>query len=116
MDWTILEDAGVLLMKIKMYPYFDIAHYILMCLVVRDDINQLQGIYFEVIIKTQDWYIDQSYIGTSPYFTKKHPLACWLSSMLTCFGGGILAHFLLGEPILEDFKNHQGLLTATIIW
>jgi hypothetical protein len=41
-------------MKIKMYPYFDIAHYILMCLVVRDDINQLQGIYFEVIIKTKD--------------------------------------------------------------
>jgi hypothetical protein len=42
MDWSVLEDAGLLLMKIKMYPYFDIAHYILMCLVVRDDINQLQ--------------------------------------------------------------------------
>ena len=44
MDWTILEDAGVLLMKIKMYPYFDFAHYILMCLTVREDINQLQGL------------------------------------------------------------------------
>jgi hypothetical protein len=36
--------------------------------------------------------------------------------MLLCFGGGIIAHFLLGEPILDDFKNHQGLLTATIAW
>lgn len=42
MDWSVLEDAGLLLMKIKMYPYFDIAHYVLMCLVVRDDIHSTQ--------------------------------------------------------------------------
>ena len=34
-----LEEYGLLLLKLKMFPYFDIAHYILMCLAVRDDIH-----------------------------------------------------------------------------
>ena len=51
-----------------------------------------------------------------PNFHKRHPLACYLSSMLSCFGGGMLVHFLLGEPILDDFKNHQNLVVATACW
>ncbi len=38
-DQDALEDYGLLLLKIKMFPYFDIAHYVLMCLAVRDDIH-----------------------------------------------------------------------------
>ena len=33
---TFLEVATVVT-KLKMYPYFDVANYILMCLMVRDD-------------------------------------------------------------------------------
>lgn len=36
--------------------------------------------------------------------------------MLSCFGGGMLVHFLLGEPVLDDFKTHQGLALATVCW
>jgi hypothetical protein len=36
--------------------------------------------------------------------------------MLMCFGGGMLAHFLLGEPVLDDFKTHQNLALASLIW
>ena len=42
-DQEVLEDYGLLLLKLKMFPYFDIAHYILMCLVVRDDIHLHQS-------------------------------------------------------------------------
>jgi hypothetical protein len=43
MDLSFLEDIGALLMKVKMYPYFDIAHYLLMCSFVREDISHTQS-------------------------------------------------------------------------
>jgi hypothetical protein len=39
----MLEESGTLLMKLKMYPYFDIAHYIIMCLYAREDIEKTQS-------------------------------------------------------------------------
>lgn len=95
-DQEAIEDYGLLLLKLKMFPYFDIANYILMCLAVREDIH-----------------LHQSSI---PNFHKRHPLACYLSSMLLCFGGGMLAHLILGEPLMADFKSHQGLALATVCW
>ena len=41
-DKATLEEYGLLLLKLKMFPYFDIAHYILMCYHVREDIHQHQ--------------------------------------------------------------------------
>jgi len=87
----------IIFTQTHMYPYFDIAHYILMCLALKEDINHHQP-------------------GGGSNFHKKHPLACYVSSMILCFGGGILAHFILGEPILEDFKSHQNLALATSCW
>jgi trimeric intracellular cation channel len=51
-----------------------------------------------------------------PNFHKRHPLACYISSMLLCFGGGMIVHCLLGEPLLDDFKTHHGLVLATVSW
>ncbi|XP_045131626.1 trimeric intracellular cation channel type 1B.1-like isoform X1 [Portunus trituberculatus] len=79
--------------KLKMYPYFDIAHCTLCCLYVRDDLGT----------------------GSLP-FSRKHPLANWLSTMLTIFAGGLLTNFLLGEPVLGALKNNQQLLLATAVW
>jgi len=33
---TVLEVAGAI-KRLKMYPYFDVAHYILNCISVRED-------------------------------------------------------------------------------
>ncbi|CAC5410944.1 TMEM38 [Mytilus coruscus] len=96
MDPQTFLDIATTVTKLKMYPYFDIAHFVLMCMAVRDDIPQ----------------------GTpgSPIFSRKHPLSLWLSSMLLCFGGGIIANMLLGEPLIVPLKDHRAILTATAVW
>ncbi|XP_065320523.1 trimeric intracellular cation channel type 1B.1-like [Gordionus sp. m RMFG-2023] len=49
-------------------------------------------------------------------FTRRHPLSCWFSTMLSIFAGNILANFLLGEPIMIPFKQQDKLILATIVW
>lgn len=96
MDPQTFLDIATKVTKLKMYPYFDIAHYTLMCVAARDDVPA------------------NSSGGT--VFSRKHPLSCWVSSMLLCFAGSLIANFLLGEPILTPFKDHKALLTASIVW
>ncbi|KAI6227824.1 hypothetical protein M3Y95_00557400 [Aphelenchoides besseyi] len=79
--------------RLKMYPHFDLAHYIIMICSVRDDLGP-----------------------NSTLFSRRHPLSCWLSSMVVCFAGSFLANFLLGEPIIATFKKHDDLLMATAVW
>lgn len=93
LDQEILTTAAGRIQRLKMYPYFDLAHYILMTLSVRDDLAT----------------------GAS-LFSRKHPLSCWLSSMLMCFAGSFLANFLLGEPIIAPFKRQDNILLATLVW
>jgi len=93
MDQEILLDAASRVQRLKMFPYFDIAHYVLMVIYVRDDMS-----------------------GTASIFSRKHPLSCWLSSMLMCFAGSFLANFLLGEPVIAPFKRHDDILLATAVW
>lgn len=45
-----------------------------------------------------------------PTFSRRHPLSCWLASMVVCFAGNILANFLLGEPIIAPFKKHDDII------
>ncbi|KJH40851.1 hypothetical protein DICVIV_13184 [Dictyocaulus viviparus] len=93
LDQDILMDAGTYLHRLKMFPYFDIAHYILIICEVRDDLGTSAGL-----------------------FSRKHPLSCWLSSMLMCFADSFLANFLLGEPVIVPFKRHDDILLTTIVW
>ena len=37
MDQQTFLEIATIVSKLKMYPYFDVASYILMCLIVRDD-------------------------------------------------------------------------------
>ncbi|KAK3579158.1 hypothetical protein CHS0354_022181 [Potamilus streckersoni] len=96
MDPQTFMDIATKVTKLKMYPYFDIAHYILMCLAVREDMTTSTSV--------------------SPPFYRKHPLACWFASMLLCFGGSILANLLLGDPCLAPLKDNRSVLTATAVW
>ncbi|XP_050674528.1 trimeric intracellular cation channel type 1B.1 [Leptidea sinapis] len=93
MDPEAFLDLANQVIKLKMYPYFDIAHSLLCALSVRED------------------------LGTGAQaFSRKHPLSCWLSTMLVIFAGGMVANGLLGEPILAPLKNTPQLLIGTVTW
>jgi len=79
--------------KLKMWPYFDIAHVMMCCLAVREDLGS----------------------GALP-FSRKHPLACWLSTIITVYSGGFLAAAFLGEPLLDPLRNTQSVLLSTAVW
>jgi len=49
-------------------------------------------------------------------FSRKHPISCWLSTMLVVFAGGMLSAALLGEPPLAPLKNTQQLVIASAVW
>lgn len=93
LDHEVLINAAGRVQRLRMYPYFDLAHYILMTISVREDLAS----------------------GAS-LFSRKHPLSCWLSSMLMCFAGSFLACFLLGEPVITPFKRHDDVMLATVVW
>ncbi|XP_035229280.1 trimeric intracellular cation channel type 1B.1-like [Stegodyphus dumicola] len=79
--------------KLNMFPYFELAHCIIMCMYVKEDLQ-----------------------AGAHLFSRKHPLACWVSCMLSIHGGAMFASFLLGEPILASLKNTNSLLIATGAW
>lgn len=93
MDPEAFLDMANQVIKLKMFPYFDIAHSLLCALAVREDLG-----------------------AGAQAFSRKHPLACWLSTMLVIFAGGMVANGLLGEPILAPLKNSPQLYVATVVW
>lgn len=93
MDPEAFLDMANQVIKLKMFPYFDIAHSLLCALAVREDLGP-----------------------GAQAFSRKHPLACWLSTMLVTFSGGMIANGLLGEPILAPLKNSPQLYVATVVW
>jgi len=78
--------------KLNMFPYFELAHCIITLLYFKED------------------------IAGAHLFSRKHPLACWVTAMISIFSGQMLACFVLGEPILAAFKNNNSLLIATGAW
>jgi len=92
-----LAHFAAMVAKLKMYPYFDVANYILMCMMVREDSHRDQA-------------------AEPQAFSRKHPLSCWVSSMLMCFASVILTNLLTGESPVTPFTNHRDLLTASIVW
>jgi len=60
---------------------------------------------------------DRADMGDSFDSTSKlHPLACWVSAMMSCFAGGLLVNPLCGEPILAAVGDSTKLLIATLLW
>ncbi|KAM7350808.1 trimeric intracellular cation channel type 1B.1 [Cochliomyia hominivorax] len=93
MDPEAFLDMANQVIKLKMFPYFDIAHSLLAALAVREDLG-----------------------SNAQAFSRKHPLACWLSTMLVIFSGAMVANGLLGEPILAPLKNTPQLMVGTVVW
>ena len=97
--------------KLKMYPYFDIAHAVISCLYMREDLST--GEFYS--ISSGSILTKSSFSGSIP-FSRRHPFSCWVSCMCSIFSGAILTGFLLGEPILGAFKNSHEVVLATIVW
>ncbi|XP_028177572.1 trimeric intracellular cation channel type 1B.1 [Ostrinia nubilalis] len=93
MDPEAFLDLANQVIKLKMYPYFDIAHSLLCALAVREDLG-----------------------AGAQAFSRKHPLSCWLSTMLVIFAGGMVVNGLLGEPMLAPLKNTPQLVIGTVTW
>lgn len=93
MDPEAFLDVANQVIKLKMFPFFDIAHSLLAALAVREDLG-----------------------ANAQAFSRKHPLACWLSTMLVIFAGGMVANGLLGEPILAPLKNTGQLFVGSAVW
>lgn len=47
---------------------------------------------------------------------RRSPFACWFSSMLYCFGGGILSGFMMAEAPIAFLSNSTSVLMASVIW
>ena len=112
MDPEAFLDLANQVTKLKMYPYFDLAHAALCCLAVRDDLASGKSCHSVYFIFIRAFYL----VAGSLPFSRKHPLSLWVSSMLVIFAGGILANLLLGEPVLAPLKNNNQLLLSTIVW
>uniref|UniRef100_A0A3P9PSZ5 Transmembrane protein 38B n=1 Tax=Poecilia reticulata TaxID=8081 RepID=A0A3P9PSZ5_POERE len=90
-EMSSLDELSNGLANLPMFPYFEIAHYIVSVLALREQ---------------------QGAVGLS----RISPLACWVSSMLHCFGGAVLSGFMLAEPPIEPLSNSNNILLASIIW
>lgn len=79
------------LANLSMFPYFDMAHYVVSVMSLREQPGALE-------------------------VSRVSPLACWFSSMLFCFGGAVLSGLMLAEPPVAPLSNGTSVLLATIIW
>ncbi|KAM4532957.1 trimeric intracellular cation channel type B [Fundulus diaphanus] len=86
-----LDELSHGLASVSMFPYFDMAHYIVSVMALREQPGALA-------------------------VSRVSPLACWFSSMLYCFGGAVLSGIMLAEPPVAPLSNGTGVLLASIIW
>ncbi|XP_078127777.1 trimeric intracellular cation channel type B isoform X1 [Sander vitreus] len=86
-----LDELSHGLANLSMFPYFDMAHYIVSIMALREQPGVLE-------------------------VSRVSPLACWFSSMLFCFGGGVLSAIMLAEPAVAPLSNSTSVLLASITW
>ncbi|XP_041826353.1 trimeric intracellular cation channel type B [Melanotaenia boesemani] len=86
-----LDELSHGLANLSMFPYFDMAHYIVSVMALREQPGALE-------------------------VSRVSPLACWFSSMLYCFGGAVLSGIMLAEPPVAPLSNGTSVLLASIIW
>lgn len=86
-----LDELSHGLANLSMFPYFDMAHYIVSIMALREQPGVLA-------------------------VSRVSPLACWFSSMLFCFGGAVLSAIMLAEPAVAPLSNGTSVLLASITW
>ncbi|XP_068609193.1 trimeric intracellular cation channel type B [Brachionichthys hirsutus] len=86
-----LDELSHGLANLSMFPYFDIAHYVVSVMALREQPGALE-------------------------VSRVSPLACWFSSMLFCFGGAVLSGIMLAEPPVAPLSNSGNILLASVTW
>jgi len=86
-----LDELSHGLASLSMFPYFDMAHYIVSIMALREQPGALE-------------------------LSRRSPFACWFSSMLFCFGGAVLSSLMLAEPPVAPLSNGTSVLLASIFW
>ncbi|KAK6315663.1 hypothetical protein J4Q44_G00131870 [Coregonus suidteri] len=86
-----LDELSHGLAGLSMFPYFDTAHYIVSVMALREQPGALE-------------------------VARRSPFACWFSSMLYCFGGGILSGLMMAEAPIAFLSNSTSVLMASVIW
>lgn len=86
-----LDELSHGLANLSMFPYFDMAHYMVSVMALREQPGALE-------------------------VSRASPLACWFSSMLFCFGGAVLSGMMLAEPPVAPLSNSTSILLASVIW
>ncbi|XP_056157952.1 trimeric intracellular cation channel type B [Lampris incognitus] len=79
------------LAQLSMFPYFDMAHYTVSVMALREQPGALE-------------------------VSRRSPFACWFSSMLFCFGGAVLSGLMMAEPPVAPLSNGTNVLLASLIW
>ena len=83
-------DIASSIKRLKMFPYFEVAHYILTCLLVRDDTysSKIAGIFIYRLDKTLTYNLTKNVKCTrrSQRFPQKSStgMLCWMYDALLC--------------------------------
>ncbi|KAJ7330640.1 Trimeric intracellular cation channel type B [Desmophyllum pertusum] len=77
--------------KIPMFPVLQCVHYTIMNLKLRMGEGSMS-------------------------FAYKHPMSSWISSIISCFAGTILANFLLGNSLVLPLLDVQQIAILSVIW
>ncbi|KAJ9577722.1 hypothetical protein L9F63_005715 [Diploptera punctata] len=83
MDPEAFLDLANQVVKLKMFPYFDIAHSVLCALHVREDLGP-----------------------GAQAFSRKHPMSCWLSTMLVGVCRGHVVQRTAGRAHPRSSQEH----------
>ncbi|XP_043916984.1 trimeric intracellular cation channel type B [Protopterus annectens] len=86
-----MDKVAVGFSNLSMFPLFDMAHYIISVMALREQPGAIE-------------------------ISRRSPIACWFSAMIYCFGGAIVSSVLLGEPPVEVFSNNINILMASAAW
>ncbi|KAK3763632.1 hypothetical protein RRG08_057052 [Elysia crispata] len=85
--------VGRYLIDVDMFPVFLMAHFCIACLMIREDSKDL-----------------------GPKFHQNHPMASWVSSVLTSLAGVFVTNFLFGTAVVDIIKEDKLIIVVTIIW
>ncbi|XP_050960846.1 trimeric intracellular cation channel type B isoform X1 [Labeo rohita] len=86
-----LNELALGLSNLSMFPYFDMAHYIVSVMSLREQPGALE-------------------------VSQRSPFACWFSSMLYCFGGAVLSALMMADAPVAPLSNTTNLLLASLMW
>jgi len=85
--------AGKWLMEVDMFPTFFFGHFLIACIIVREDSKDL-----------------------GPRWRQQHPFASWLCTLITGLAGLYVANFLFGDPLVDGVKDTPLVVFMTLLW